>query len=453
MRKIIFLIVFIPCITIAKGDSLTLPVSVNSILTSDSILDNSSVENVERVDNEEISILKKGNIVAWRLQQLDKKTPMDLAYNDKVQVFIDSYLGRNKALISRMQGLAPYYFPMFEQQLDQYDLPLEFKYLAIVESALNPKARSRSGANGLWQFMYLTGKQYGLEVTSYIDERQDPLKATIAACEYFVKLYDTFGDWNLVLAAYNGGPGYIQRKIASVGTSDFWELHPHLRKETRNYVPTFIAVNYAMNYANDYGITTEDPKINLSKTDTITLKKQVELKVLTELLCVNAETINYLNPSYKKEVYPKGAVLIFPSDAAHDFNLNETTNYAFVDAVENKEILIDEERIIYRVHNGDYLGRIAKAHKVHVFEIKEWNNLKSSNLNIGDKLVIYVKKGSNAVPNKLAASKNEYTVQKGDTLWGIAQKYEGLSVWKIKSLNNLESDHLKPGTKIILPIS
>ena len=207
MRKIIFIILFIPCIAISKEDSLTVPVSVNSIITTDSIGDNSSAQNIKEIENEEISTLKKENIVAWRLQQLNKKTPMDLAYNEKVQTFIDSYLGRNKRLISRMQGLAPYYFPLFEQQLEQYDLPLELKYLAIVESALNPKARSRSGATGLWQFMYRTGKIYGLKVTSCVDERKDPLKSTIAACEYFVKLYDIFGDWNLVLAAYNGGPG------------------------------------------------------------------------------------------------------------------------------------------------------------------------------------------------------------------------------------------------------
>jgi membrane-bound lytic murein transglycosylase D len=352
-----------------------------------------------------------------------------------------------------MKGLAPYYFPLFEQQLEQYDLPLEFKYLAIVESALNPKARSHSGATGLWQFMYPTGKQYGLEVTSYVDERQDPLKSTMAACEYFIKLYDLFGDWNLVLVAYNGGPGYIQRKIASVGTSDFWELYPHLRKETRNYIPTFIAVNYVMNYASEHGINTENPSINLSKTDTITLKNQVELKTLTELLCINSETIHYLNPSYKKEGYPKDAVLVFPKDAVNDFKLNEYANYTFIDAVDKKEILIDEERIIYRVHKGDYLGRIAKAHNVHIFEIREWNNLKSSNLDIGDKLVIYVKKGVETASVELGPNKNEYTIQKGDTLWGIAQKYDGLSVWKIKSLNNLDSDNLKPGTKIILPSS
>ena len=230
MKKIIFIILFIPCIAIANEDSLAVPVSVNSTITTDSIVNNSSTQNIEEIENEEISTLKKENIVAWRLQQLNKKTPMDLVYNEKVQTFIDSYLGRNKRLISKMKGLAPYYFPLFEQQLEQYDLPLEFKYLAIVESALNPKARSRSGATGLWQFMYPTGKQYGLGVTSYVDEMQDPLKSTMAACEYFIKLYDIFGDWNLVLAAYNGGPRYIQRKIVSIGTSEFWVFsasNPH----------------------------------------------------------------------------------------------------------------------------------------------------------------------------------------------------------------------------------
>ena len=438
MNRIIIFFLIIPLFAIANQDSL-LNVDIIGI---DSITVLS--ENME---------FKQENIIAWRLQKLDNNTPMDLVYNDKVQVFIDSYLGRNKALISRMKGLAPYYFPMFERELDQYNLPLEFKYLAIVESALNPKARSRSGASGLWQFMYLTGRQYGLEVTSYMDERQDPLKATKSACEYFVSLYDTFGDWNLVLAAYNGGPGYLQRKIVSVGSSDFWELYPHLRKETRNYVPTFIAVNYAMQYAAEHDIAFVDPKINFEDIDTLILKKEVELKVLTELLCVNKQTINYLNPAYKKSIFPKGAVLTFPSNTVHDFKLNETTNYAFIDAVGNKEILIDEERIVYRVDRGDYLGRIAKAHNVHVFEIKEWNKLKSTKLDIGDKLVIYVKKGKHLSAEKKVLGKNEYIIQKGDTLWDIAKKHNGLSVWKIKALNNMENDNLKPGTTILLPTS
>jgi len=446
MNRIIIIFVVIPFFTIANQDIL---LNVDNFGV-DSITELSLHEELER---ENSNLLKQENIIAWRLQQLDKNTPMDLVYNDKVQVFIDSYLGRNQALISRMKGLAPYYFPMFERELDQYNLPLEFKYLAIVESALNPKARSRSGASGLWQFMYLTGRQYGLEVTSYMDERQDPLKATKSACEYFVSLYDTFGDWNLVLAAYNGGPGYLQRKIASVGSSDFWELYPHLRKETRNYVPTFIAVNYAMQYAAEHDIAFVNPKIIFEEIDTLILKREVEIKVLTELLCVNEQTINYLNPAYKKSIFPKGAVLTFPSNTVHDFKLNETTNYIFIDAVGNKEILIDEERIVYRVDKGDYLGRIAKAHNVHVFEIKQWNKLKSTKLDIGDKLVIYVKKGKHLTTEKKILGNNKYIIQKGDTLWDIAKKHNGLSVWKIKALNNMENDNLKPGTTILLPTS
>ena len=352
-----------------------------------------------------------------------------------------------------MQGIKELYFPMFEQQLDKHNLPLEFKYLAIVESALNPKAKSHSGATGLWQFMYLTGKQYGLNVTSYVDERQDPLKATVAACVYFEKLYDTFGDWNLVLAAYNGGPGYLQRKINSVGSNNFWDLYPHLRRETRNYVPTFIAMNYAMNYAGEHGIVTVPSKITLTDTDTLVLKHQVETQVLSEMLCLDDEIIQFLNPAYKKNLFPKSAVLVLPEFAITDFKNNEMSNYNFIDAVENKEILIDEERIVYRVHKGDYLGRIAESYGVHVFEIKEWNNLKSANLDIGDKLVIYVKKNQKNSENEQKLAKNEYIVQKGDTLWGIAKKHNGLSVWKIKSLNNLETDNLKPGTKILLPTS
>ena len=438
MNRIIIIFLVMPLFAIANQDSLSDfdKVGVDSIIELSEIVD-----------------LKQENIIESRLNQLDMNTPMDLVYNSKVQLFIDGYLGKNKSLISKMKGLAPYYFPMFERQLDQYNLPLEFKYLAIVESALNPRARSHSGASGLWQFMYLTGKQYGLKVTSYMDERQDPLKATKSACEYFVSLYDTFGDWNLVLAAYNGGPGYLQQKIASVGSSNFWDLYPYLRKETRNYVPTFIAINYVMQYANEHDITFLNPKISFEDIDTLILKKDVELKVMAELLCVNQQTINYLNPAFSKSIFPEGSVLIFPSSAVQDFKLNESTNYAFIEAVVNKTILINEERIVYRVRSGDYLGRIAKSHNVHVFEIKKWNKLKSTKLDIGDKLVIYVKKDGLLTAKKKILIKNEYVIQKGDTLWDIAQKYSGLSVWKIKAINNMENDNLKPGTTILLPTS
>ena len=330
------------------------------------------------------------NIFSQRLDELDKKSPMDLGYNEKVQPFIDNYLGKNKLLIARMKGLSPYYFSIFEQMLDKYDLPLELKYLPIVESALNPKAKSHSGATGLWQFMYLTGKEYGLSVSSYIDERQDPIKSTEAACVYLSKLYDIFGDWNLVLAAYNGGPGYLQRKIVSAGTNNFWELEDYLRRETRNYIPTFIAVNYAMNYSELHNIDIINPEIFFKNTDTIILREQVKLNVLNEMLCINVETLNYLNPSFKKQIYPAGSILRLPSAIANDFLLNEESNYEFIEMVDNKEILINEERIVYRVRKGDYLGKIAKEHQLHIFEIKEWNNLKTTNLDIGDKLVLFI---------------------------------------------------------------
>ena len=389
------------------------------------------------------------NIYEDRLRFLDDKTPMDLAYNEKVQPFIDNYLGKNKLLISRMQGLKDLYFPLFEQQLDKYGLPLEFKYLAIVESALNPKAKSRSGAKGLWQFMYLTGKEYGLEVSSYIDDRQDPLKSTQAACEYFVRLYEMFGDWNLVLAAYNGGPGYLQRKIHDVGSYNFWDLYPHLRKETRNYIPTFIAVNYVMNYAFEHEIPKERLNINLVNIDTLKIKKQVELSTLSRILCLDKETINYLNPSYKQDVFPSNSILVLPTFYVQDFLYNEEANYLFIDAVDKKQVLIDEERIVYRVLKGDYLGRIAKSFGVRIFELKKWNNLTETHLDIGDKLVIYVKEKN--IVKKSNISQNEYIVQPGDTLWEIAKKHNGISIWKIKALNNLESDKIMPGTKIILP--
>ena len=432
---ILFLLMFFSC----EGDTLgILNIESHAFSSRSVIVDSGSNSNSK-------------NIYQKRLEILDKKTPMDLSYNEKVQPFIDSYLGKNKALISRMQGLKDLYFPLFEQQLDNYELPLEFKYLAIVESALNPRAKSYSGATGLWQFMYLTGKEYGLDVTSYIDERQDPLKSTKAACEYFLDLYDIFGDWNLVLAAYNGGPGYLQRKINNVGSNDFWELYPHLRKETRNYIPTFIAVNYSMKYANEHNIFPEFPDINITNVDTLKIKKQVAINTMSEMVCVSKETINYFNPSYKKDFFPENSVLILPSFAINDFLSNEKANYSFIDAVEAKEILIDEERIVYRVLSGDYLGMIAKRFGVRVFELKKWNNLIDSRLDIGDKLVLYVKKNSSSIRKETSPKTKEYIVQPGDTLWGIAQRHEGLSVWKIKSLNNLKDDNLHPGTKIILP--
>ena len=199
---------------------------------------------------------------------------------------------------------ANYYFPLFESKLEEFDLPLEFKYLAIVESALKPHARSKSAATGLWQFMYATGKIYDLKITSYIDERCDPLKSTIAACEYFTFLYKMFNDWELVLAAYNGGPGYVSRAMRKTGAKDYWSVRPYLRNETQNYVPKFIAVNYIMNYAGEHNIYPTPYKFTMAQTDTVTIVQTLKFEVfIAETLGVEVDIIKELNPSTNETLY------------------------------------------------------------------------------------------------------------------------------------------------------
>ncbi|MDP7244334.1 MAG: LysM peptidoglycan-binding domain-containing protein [Flavobacteriales bacterium] len=392
----------------------------------------------------------ESDLIQARLKILNEKSPIDLVYNKAVENSINAYLKKNKKLVSRMVGLAPHYFPMFESCLDKYDIPLEFKYLAIVESALNPRARSRSGAKGLWQFMYATGKQYNLNVTSYLDERQDPYKSTEAACQYFAKLYEMFGDWNLVLAAYNGGPGYLSRTMTKTGLYDYWQLRPYLRRETRGYVPAFVAVNYVMNFYQEHGIEIELPQNFIAQTDTITLKTQIEFSVLAELICISKEIISQLNPSITKGVFPKNTNITLPYDVMIDFVVNEQAVYTFAKAVEQKEILINETRFVYVVKQGDYLGKIAQQNGVPSNDIRKWNKLKNDKLIIGTKLVLFLKDDFKTTQQK-EAENPVYIIKQGDTLWDIANKYEGISVNELIKHNNLNPNQLKPGEKILLP--
>ena len=344
-----------------------------------------------KVNSEEKPTLSlEEKLIYDRLRKLDAHSPMEFSYNKYTQFYINRYLGRDVKLISRMLGVSSYYFPMIEQQLDKFQIPLELKYLAIVESALNPKARSKSGATGLWQFMYLTGKEYGLDVTSYIDERQDPLKSTIAACEYFVVLYKIFGDWNLVLAAYNGGPGYLKRLIAKKEINNYWDLRPYLRKETQGYVPKFIAMTYVMTYYKEYNIEVYNSNLNLEEIDTFSFKKQAPYNLISDMFCVSTETLNYLNPSFKKDLLPAGETICLPKEIIMDVVRNEDYFYEYLEKVDNKKILVDEIRLVYVVRKGDYLGKIAKQYGLTVSNIKDWNKMHSDNLSIGDKLILYI---------------------------------------------------------------
>ena len=337
-----------------------------------------------------------------RIQHLDTKTPIDLVYNAYVKQYINVYTKQRRQQMSRMMGLAAYYFPVFEEILDQFNLPLELKYLALVESALNPKAKSWAGATGLWQFMYNTGKEYNLKVSSYVDERMDPFRATIAACEFFKKSYSVYGDWSLVLASYNSGRGNVNKAIRrSGGKKNYWQIRRFLPKETRSYVPAFIAVCYAMNYASDHKISSEEPRVLFREVDTIEVKYQIDFEYLSSSLDISIDELEFLNPAYKINVIPKvdGRTyhLVLPIDKMGVFVANEKEIYAHfikLDGEKRKnypKYSEQDERVVHRVKSGEYLGKIAKRYGCSVKKIQQWNNLKNDNIRAGQRLVLYVR--------------------------------------------------------------
>jgi len=413
------------------------------------------------------------SILKLRLADLDAKTPFDLQYNEYTKAFINLYVNKRKKLSSSVLGLAPMYFPMIEEELDRFNMPLELKYLAVVESALNPAARSRVGAQGLWQFMYRTGKMYDLEVTSYTDDRMNPYKATVAACQFMTDLYKMYGDWNLVLAAYNSGPGNVNKAIRrSGGHKDYWKIRPYLPRETRGYVPAFIAVNYMMNYAPEHKLYAQNTQLFDNNVDTLEIKTEISFKQLADYIFVSEEELKFYNPMYKLSYIPKSKTsntLVLPKNKVGLYLQNEKAIYAdiqrkeILDSIagkEKKEII--QNQIVHRVRSGEFLGSIANKYRVSVRDLMAWNNLRSTRLNPGDRLTIYSNGKRPVAAKKPApvASKSTNTlpqngnfkihkVKRGDTLWDIAKQYNGTSVNDLKRLNsNLNFKRLKPGMEI-----
>lgn len=413
-----------------------------------------------------------------RLAKLDAASPFDLEYNQYVQNYIDMYTYKRREQVARTMALTQLYFPMFEEQLDKYGLPLELKYLAICESALNPLAKSKSGAMGLWQFMYPTGKMFGLKVTSYIDERCDPHKSTIAACEYFKYLYSMFGDWQMVLAAYNCGPGNVNKAIRrSGGKKTYWQIRPYLPTETQGYVPAFIAVNYVMNHTSEHNIRMAIPKKTFLDVDTITVKQQLSFSQLTTLLDITMDELMYLNPSYKRSVVPifpgEVSYITLPSNKVAAFINNETKIYDYQKQEEaSSDILIAQETTkTHVIKKGEHLSTIARKYGCTVAEIKSWNGITSNSVKPGKKLIIHTydkKAKAAATAPEVAKQKAEtpvektvenkpteggvkyYTIKKGDSLYRIAQN-NNTTVDEIKRLNNFGSNYnLLPGKKIKL---
>lgn len=401
---------------------------------------------------------------AEKLKELDDQTPFQLTYNSHVKAYIHLYSIRRRELTSRILGLSHTYFPMFEEMLDKYDLPLEFKYLAVVESALRPTAKSRVGATGMWQFMYQTGKIYGLKTSSYADDRMDPYLSTEAACKYFTYLYGLYHNWELVMAAYNCGPGNVNKAIRrSGGKRDYWSLWPYLPRETRGYVPAFIAVNYVMNNASAHNIYPTSPKATFFEYDTVHVKEELYFSQLEGALNIDKEVLTFINPRYKHRYIPssaKGNILYLPREKVGLFIKNEEAIYVYNEPSKEEQERIERERIelakrtkIHTVKNGEYLGLIAQKYGVRVSQIKSWNNMKSTKLRIGQKLTIYtnnVQLASSGKKGGSATNQKYYTIKSGDTLWDIAHA-QGVSVQKLQRLNSsLNFKKLKPGTKIVV---
>lgn len=410
---------------------------------------------------------------------------MELSYNHVVRSYIDMYADRKRSQVAYMLALGDYYFPMFEQMLDKYGLPLELKYLPVIESALNPVAVSRVGATGLWQFMLKTGKGYGLEINSLVDERRDPIKSSEAAARYLKDLYTIYQDWNLVIAAYNCGPGNVNKAIArSGGKRDYWEIYFHLPRETRGYVPAFIAANYIMNYYADHNIC--PVRINdYVALDTVHVNEEIHLQQISDILDIPLTELRRLNPQFKRDIIPgnyKSYALNLPTKKMIAFidQKDSITNYRrseflthrlstdrYISNNDNISTSSDGTYVYYKVRRGDNLSKIAQRNGVTVSQLKSWNNLKSSRITAGKRLIVNKRKieTPKSSPEEsqtlLAQTDNEqhpaesrsvnqyYRVRKGDTLSGIAQK-NNVTVSQLKAWNGLNSTKLSIGKKLIV---
>ncbi len=338
-------------------------------------------------------------VLKERLNYLNSKTPFYVEYNPQLEAIIKRFLKTRKDRYATLMARSKFYFPLIEEQLAKHNIPLEMKYLVVVESALNPNAKSPVGATGLWQFMYQTGKQYGLKVSSYVDERSDVLKATEAACKYLNKLYEIFGDWDLALAAYNSGPGNVNKAIRRSGSKNYWNMRQFLPRETASYVPLFYATMYLFEFADKHAIQPKKISIQYHQTDTLQVQKQITFDQIMQATSIDKKMLKFLNPQYKIEVIPvikdRHYTLRLPTNYIGLFVQNEDRIYRFaeLDAAKREKPLPKytelNNRIRYKVKNGDFLGKIARRYGVSVKKIMRWNGMKSTRLRIGQRLIIY----------------------------------------------------------------
>ncbi len=475
-------------------------------LTSLDLYDNLT-EDIQKIDlDDKVDYELSTELLKERLKILDAKSPFNIEYNPGLENIIKSFLKNRKKSYERLMAISEFYFPMFEEALAKQNVPLEIKYLAIVESALNPKAVSKMGATGLWQFMYQTGKQYNLHIDSYVDERSDPLKASAAAAQYMSNMYKIFGDWDLVLASYNSGPGNVAKAIRrSGGKQNFWNIKKHLPKETQGYLPAFLATMYIYEFHKEHGIVPQRAPIKSFETDTVMVKSQLTFKQLSSLLDMPVAQLQLLNPSYKINTVPnysnKPHYIRLPQDKVALYTSNEDKIYAYAayeankrekpyssqsayasksndndnnDTVETDKRWVSKTKY-YKVKRGDNLSTIADRHNVSLTDLKKWNKLRSNTISAGANLKIVtgeriavatkkVAKPASSPKNDAVASTDSiapkaakaiaheavdgiYTVQSGENLSGIARK-NNITLNELKEWNGLADNTVHPGAKL-----
>ena len=459
----------------ADLDSLVKVWHSNTLKMSDMVLD------TVIIDSTTIFGSISDSVYIQRLSEI--VSPINFPFNNTVKSYIELYTKKRREQVETMLGLADYYFPIFEAELDANDMPLELKYLPIIESALNPRARSRVGATGLWQFMYGTGKMYGLEIDSYIDERYDPVEATKSAVRYLKDLYSIYGNWHLVIAAYNCGPGNVNRAIRRTGgKKDFWKIYYYLPRETRGYVPAFIAAAYTFNYNIEHGLYPKTTLLPLA-SDTVMISKPLHFEQIAKNINCSIDVIRALNPQYRRDIIPavkKQYPLKLAFGLTMDFAELEDSIYSYNRDkyfAQNKLVLTpireyhdpvapaNKAKVYYTVKEGDAVGLIADWFDVYSSDLRYWNNIHRNMIRVGQKLVIYVPKNKvdyyskfnkmtfaqkqasqgRSVTTTTSAGKNEpddpnyiyYTVRNGDNLWDIAKRYPGVSNKDIMALNNI----------------
>ncbi|HBH25631.1 MAG TPA: lytic transglycosylase [Cytophagales bacterium] len=409
-----------------------------------------------------------------RLKRIENVIPLNL--NDRVKAFIDYFTIKDREYTQKVMRRRDLYFPIFEEILAKHNLPDELKYLSIVESGLVAQARSRAAAVGLWQFIYTTGKYFDLEQGWYIDERMDPYASTEAACKFLKSLHNQFGEWELALAAYNCGPGNVRRAIRRSGyKKSFWEIYRYLPRETRSYVPQFVAITYTFNYAEDHLLQLDPWEYDrMMETDTVMLKGFAHLESIGEYLDICIEDLEKINTGIKNRAIPENNrtyILRLPSDKKPAFNLHRDS-ILLAASIHDKDQLeklarnasgsvYGRERVVHRVRSGEVLGTIAQKYRVRVRDLRAWNNLHGNLIRVGQRLNVYVRpddlsatRSSNSYSTKANAidynGKKVHVVRQGDTLWSISRAYNDLTIEKIKKLNNLESNKIKPGQKLVI---